>query len=30
MQFAKKETVEETSGFMWKDYYIYHGVLIFE
>ncbi len=30
LQIAKKETVEETEGFMWEDYNIYHGIIIFE
>lgn len=30
IQIAEKETVEETEGFLWADYEIYHGVIIFE
>lgn len=30
IQIAEKETVEETEGFLWADYTIYHGVFIFE
>lgn len=30
LQIATKETVEETEGFLWADYNIYHGVIIFE
>ena len=30
LQIAKKETVEETEGFLWADYEIYHGIIIFE
>lgn len=29
-QIAKKETVDGTPEFMWADYDIYHGILIFE
>lgn len=30
MQFAKKETIDNTPGFLWEDYDTYHGVFIFE
>lgn len=30
IQIATKETVDETEGFMWQDYYVVHGVVVFE
>lgn len=30
IQIARRETVEETEGFLWADYEIYHGVILFE